>query len=79
MITPVTLCMSCANVGDLGDDGVLTCSAFPDGIPREVQIGGFDHRGQYPGDMGVRYVMDREDPLSVKRLEQYDREHSGDV
>lgn len=31
------------------------CLAFPDGIPEEILEDEYDHRGQYPGDHGIRY------------------------
>lgn len=31
------------------------CTAFPDGIPKEIAKGEFDHREKHPGDGGVRF------------------------
>lgn len=33
-----------------------TCEAFPAGIPPEILHRGFDHRNEFPGDNGVRFV-----------------------
>ena len=35
-----------------------TCDAFPDGIPRPIWIGDHAHRTAYPGDHGIRFVME---------------------
>lgn len=37
------------------NDGDPNCEAFPEGIPAEILLGGFDHRGAFPGDGGVRF------------------------
>jgi len=34
---------------------VLRCKAFPDGIPKELLNGRWDHREPYPGDNGFLY------------------------
>ncbi|MGZ4894544.1 MAG: hypothetical protein ACXVI1_09940 [Halobacteriota archaeon] len=33
-----------------------TCAAFPDGIPREIRIGEFDHTEPHPEDAGVQFA-----------------------
>jgi hypothetical protein len=33
----------------------LSCDAFPEGIPREIVEGKFDHSAPYEGDGGIRY------------------------
>ena len=45
------------------------CSAFPDGIPDAIYIGGFDHRQPFPGDGGVLYEPD---PSAVAVLAAYE-------
>src|SRR5687767_9707704 len=35
--------------------GGMTCAAFPEGIPWEIQAGEFDHRQPHPRDRGIRY------------------------
>lgn len=58
MTTPaMPICESCALLGP-GPDGFAACDAFPDGIPDEIYIGGFDHRRPFPGDGGVLYEME---------------------
>ena len=32
-----------------------TCSAFPDGIPKEILFNRKDHQNTYPGDYGIRF------------------------
>lgn len=39
----------------MATSGGMTCAAFPDGIPWEIQSGEFDHRQPHPRDHGVRY------------------------
>ena len=36
-------------------EGIFTCPAFPDGIPKVIFLDEFDHREPYPGDHGVRF------------------------
>ena len=43
-------CISCIHYR-----GVLTCDAFPDGIPEEIATGQHDHAEPYRGDHGIRY------------------------
>ncbi len=35
---------------------LLTCDAFPSGIPRAIRVGEHDHTLPHPGDNGVRFV-----------------------
>ncbi len=46
------LCLTCKRL-NVGDD---TCEAFPDGIPGDIYLRGFDHRKLFPGDDGIRYL-----------------------
>ena len=43
------------------------CDAFPDGVPDAIFLGGFDHREEYPGDGGIRFVL-REGEENILRL-----------
>ncbi len=56
-----SICTCCARLDrergaewDEGESGI--CAAFPDGIPLEIFAGGFDHRGPFAGDHGVRFA-----------------------
>ena len=33
----------------------FNCSAFPEGIPKEILVGDIVHTEPYPGDQGIRY------------------------
>jgi hypothetical protein len=69
---PIPLCESCARLGP-GSDGVgFACAAFPDGIPDEIFVEGFDHRRAFPGDGGVLYEAGSA-PGDAARLAAYDR------
>jgi hypothetical protein len=47
----------------LATSGGMTCAAYPDGIPWEIQAGQVDHRLPYAGDHGVHY-----DPLTPEEF-----------
>lgn len=55
-----TICALCtrlratAATNKAGDD-VFSCDAFPDGVPAEIQFGGFDHREPFKGDGGIHF------------------------
>lgn len=44
----VGICFSCDH-----RRSVLTCKAFPDGIPQEILRGDVMHTSPYPGDHGI--------------------------
>ena len=46
--------------------GTPRCSAYPDGIPWEIQAGQVDHRLPYAGDYGIRY-----DPLTPEEFHAF--------
>lgn len=62
-----SLCRLCTNLGPVG----WKCSAFPDGIPKEI-LKGYDHRNPFPGDNGIRFVLK---PGNEQWLENYDKRH----
>lgn len=51
------ICDACSRLAPLPDRPGLGCEAFPDGIPDEVLVDGFDHRLPFPGDGGVRFEL----------------------
>lgn len=56
---PPPMCVDCAR--RVETKGVwLACQAYPDGIPREIIEGEWDHRFPKPGDHGLQFVP-RED------------------
>ena len=54
MTTPMPpMCVVCDRIAK---DRSFSCEAFPDGIPDEIAFRYFDHRNEYPGDNGLRFV-----------------------
>ncbi len=63
-IGPVPICQFCKRFRegkDWGDPN--TCEAFPEGIPDEIELGGFDHRKPFKGDGGVRFEQRDDIPM----------------
>ncbi len=54
-------CYSCAHY-DRDSVKSPQCPAFPNGIPREIIRGEFDHRKPYPKDNGVRFKQASDRP-----------------
>lgn len=52
---PTPLCLKCVLFHEEGDDH-FTCDAFPEGIPDEIVLGGFNHNQPFPGDNGMRFL-----------------------
>ncbi|MGI5421554.1 hypothetical protein [Actinomadura luteofluorescens] len=81
IVSPLSSCDSCVRLKsvpdpDWGPDenhdpldtgSLYFCAAFPDGIPQDIKLLGFDHRLPYPADGGVRHELrrDRADLLAA--------------
>lgn len=66
-----TICTKCVHFGATDDPenpDLVSCTAFPAGIPDEILRQGFDHRNPYEGDGGVMFVPDG--PVDVERLDR---------
>jgi hypothetical protein len=50
-----TLCLKCRHFHRSYVSTLLTCKAFPDGIPDEILFGIILHDCPYPGDNGVLF------------------------
>jgi hypothetical protein len=53
-------CVLCAHY-----QGVLTCAAFPEGIPPTILDGTADHREPFKGDNGIRWEPAPDAPKSL--------------
>ena len=41
--------------GIIADISTWVCEAFPDGIPKEIAFGDWDHTKPFPGDKGILF------------------------
>jgi hypothetical protein len=65
----VTICDSCQRLDfDLAMTPV--CDAFPNGIPEEIFVSGFDHRSAFPGDNDIRYLLDEGRAPALREYEK---------
>ena len=62
----ISQCASCTHKFS----GAPGCAAFPHGIPYEILTNDFDHRQEYPTDMGCRYEVSGPDVDFWARREQ---------
>jgi len=73
-IASVPICAACSRlrlipVGET--DFTVGCDAFPEGIPDDIFLGGFDHRRPFDGDHGIRFDL-AEGPDATATLAVYD-------
>ena len=48
------ICTSCTRLHSWDDTHpTWWCEAFPDGLPDDIAVGGFDHRNPHEGDNGI--------------------------
>jgi hypothetical protein len=52
------------------DRWIPYCAAFPERVPNEIYLGGFDHRNEFPGDQGIRFQMRDGGERSLAAFEQ---------
>ena len=55
MIGPEPQCTRCKHLHPPSGPFGYACDAFPDGIPEEIFVDGFDHTQPFPGDQGIRF------------------------
>ena len=51
-----SICYLCKRLGSINDNGVLTCDAFPSGIPNTFLQAKADHTAPYDGDNGLTFL-----------------------
>ena len=52
---PAPLCLKCVRFHE-DNSGLFACDAFPEGIPDEIVLRGFNHNRPFPGDNGMRFL-----------------------
>ena len=56
----VIMCGYCKHFVPKMKKGILTCKAYPDGIPRELMLRN-EHNTPFPGDNGIRFEAKEEE------------------
>ncbi|MGI8335780.1 hypothetical protein ACRYCC_38025 [Actinomadura scrupuli] len=80
IVRPASICAACTRIkitSNPDDDGrspyttfIRFCAAFPEGIPDDIDLGGFDHRLPYPGDQGIRFKFEESDAILLGGYER---------
>lgn len=66
-----TICTKCVHFGahdNPENSALVTCEAFPAGIPDEILREGFDHRNPFEGDGGIQFTP--KGPVDVEAIEK---------
>ena len=63
------ICLGCTRYDAAFPGPGARCTAFPDGIPREILESAADHRQPYDGDQGIRFdPIEHADAVYAEKL-----------
>ena len=75
MKKPEIACVTCSRFNGLGESRILTCTAFPKGIPKIILDGDESHRDPFKGDNGYQWRP----LLGFERFDTPERIHDYDI